>query len=89
MGCFIPNKKRTAKIAQSTAVPSMTQIGSKTLPALIPKNVFFIIVRLSVSGKTLTIFCIALGMTSIGSVVPAAPKVCSGNASAKTAQQLK
>ena len=55
---------------QSTATPSMTQIGSKTLPALTPRNVFFIIVRPCVSGKKLMIFCIAVGMTSMGSVVP-------------------
>lgn len=40
------------------------------LPVLIPKNVFFIIVSPCVSGKTRTIFCIAIGMTSMGSVVP-------------------
>ena len=40
------------------------------LPVLTPKNVFFIIVSPCVSGKTLTVFCIAFGITSIGSVVP-------------------
>lgn len=48
----------------------MTQIGARTLPALIPKNVFFIIVSPCVSGKTPTILCMAFGMTSNGSVVP-------------------
>ena len=48
----------------------MTPIGSKPLPVLMPKNVFFIIVSPCVSGKKLTIFCMAVGMTSIGSVVP-------------------
>lgn len=63
-------KKRTARIAQSAATPSITPIGSRTFPVLIPKNVFFIIVIPCVSGKKLTIFCIAAGMTSRGSVVP-------------------
>ena len=63
-------KKQTARIVQSAVTPNMTPIGSKTLPALIPKNVFFIIVSPCVSGKMLTIFCIAAGITSIGSVVP-------------------
>ena len=49
---------------------SITQIGNRILPVLMPKNVFFIIVSPCVSGKILTIFCIAFGMTSIGSVVP-------------------
>ena len=55
---------------QRAATPSITQIGSQVLPVLTPKNVFFIIVSPCVSGKTLTIFCIAFGITSIGSVVP-------------------
>ena len=57
-------------MVQSAATPIITQIGNRMLPALIPKKVFFIIVSPCVSGKTLTIFCIAFGMTSIGSVVP-------------------
>ena len=69
-GIHSQRKKRTARIVQSAATPSMTPIGSRTLPALMPKNVFFIIVSPCVSGKMLTIFCIAFGMTSIGSVVP-------------------
>ena len=63
-------KKRTARMVQSAATPSITQIGNRMLPVLTPKNVVFIIVSPCVSGKTLTIFCIAFGMTSIGSVVP-------------------
>ena len=63
-------KKRTARTVQSAVTPNMTPIGSKTLPALMPKNVFFIIAIPCVSGKTRTIFCVAVGMTSIGSVVP-------------------
>lgn len=63
-------KKRTARTVQSAVTPNMTLIGSKTLPALMPKNVFFIIAIPCVSGKTRTIFYVAVGMTSIGSVVP-------------------
>ena len=63
-------KKRTARMVQSAATPIITQSGNRMLPVLTPKNVFFIIVSPCVSGKTLTIFCIAFGMTSIGSVVP-------------------
>ena len=63
-------KKQTARIVQSAVTPNMTPIGSKTLPVLMPKNVCFIIVSPCVSGKKLTIFCIAFGRTSIGSVVP-------------------
>ena len=51
-------------------MPAMTPTGSKTFPVLMPKNVCFIIVSPCVSGKKLTIFCMAVGMTSIGSVVP-------------------
>lgn len=63
-------KKQTARIVQSAVTPTITQIGNRILSVLIPKNVFFIIVSPCVSGKTLTIFCIAIGMTSMGSVVP-------------------
>ena len=63
-------KKRTARMVQSAATPIITQSGNRMLPVLTPKNVFFIIVSPCVSGKTLTIFCIAFGITSIGSVVP-------------------
>ena len=49
---------------------SITQIGNRILPVLMPENMFFIIVSPCVSGKMLTIFCIAAGITSIGSVVP-------------------
>ena len=41
---------------------SITQIGNRILPVLMPENVFFIIVSPCVSGKTLTIFCIAFGI---------------------------
>lgn len=67
---YSQRKNRTARIVQSAATPTITQIGNKSFPVLIPKNVFFIIVSPCVSGNTLTIFCIAVGMTSIGSVVP-------------------
>ena len=40
------------------------------LPVLIPKKVFFIIVSPCVRGNTPTSFCIAVGITSRGSVVP-------------------
>ena len=63
-------KKRTARTVQSAVTPNMTPIGSKALPVLMPKNVFFIMEIPCVSGKTLTVFCIAFGITSIGSVVP-------------------
>ena len=49
---------------------NITQIGNRILSVLMPKNVFFIIVSPCVSGKTLTIFYIAFGITSIGNVVP-------------------
>ena len=49
---------------------SITQIGNRILSVLMPKNAFFIIVSPCVSGKMLTIFCIAAGITSLGSVVP-------------------
>ena len=48
----------------------MTQTGSRTLSAPMPRNAFFIMVSPCVRGRTLTILCIAVGMTSIGSVVP-------------------
>ena len=63
-------KKRIARMVQSAVTHTITQSGSRMLPVPIPKNVFFIIVSPCVSGKTLTIFCIAFGITSIGSVVP-------------------
>lgn len=53
-----------------TVRPSMTQTGSRTLSVRMPKNACCIIVSPCVSGKKLTIFCIAGGMTSRGNVVP-------------------
>ncbi len=67
---YSQRKKRIARMVQSAVTPTITQSGSRMLPVPIPKNVFFIIVSPCVSGKTLTIFCIAFGITSIGSVVP-------------------
>lgn len=67
---YSQRKKHTARRVQRTVTPVMTQIGSRKLSALMPKNVFFIIVSPCVNGKTRTIFCITGGMTSIGNVVP-------------------
>ena len=51
---YSQRKKRTARIVQSAATPSMTPIGSKTLPVLIPKNVCFLAV-----GKIVLRVCAA------------------------------
>ena len=67
---YSQRKKRTARIVQIAVTASMTQIGDRTLPVPIPKNVCFISVMPCVSGKKLTILCIMGGMTSTGSVVP-------------------
>ena len=67
---YSQRKNRIARIVHSAVRPAITQIGNMTLPVLLPKNESFIIVSPCVSGKMLTILCIALGMTSIGSVVP-------------------
>lgn len=67
---YSQRKNRIARIVQSAATPVITQIGNRMFPVLIPKKVFFIIVSPCVSGKKLTILCIAVGMTSMGSVVP-------------------
>ncbi len=55
---------------QAAVRPSITPTGSKMHPASSPRKAFFIIPIPCVSGKTLTIFCIAFGITSSGSVVP-------------------
>ena len=67
---YSQRKKHTARRVQRAVTPVMTQTGSRKLSALMPKNVFFIIVSPCVNGKTRTIFCITGGMTSIGNVVP-------------------
>lgn len=67
---FPAEKAHRKESTKDGVTPVMTQIGSRKLSALMPKNVFFIIVSPCVNGKTRTIFCITGGMTSIGNVVP-------------------
>ena len=63
-------KKRTERAVQSAVTPNITQIGNSIPSAPMPRNAFFIIVSPCVSGKKPTTFCIAFGITSMGSVVP-------------------
>ena len=67
---YSQRKNRMASPLQTTVTPTITQTGSRTVPVPIPRNACFIIVMPCVSGKKPTIFCIAFGMTSTGSVVP-------------------
>ena len=67
---YSQRKKRTDSAVQSAVRPSITHTGSSTLPVSAPMKAFFIIVIPCVSGKRLTIFCIAPGITSSGRVVP-------------------
>ena len=53
-----------------TVTDDITTIGSHIFAAGKPRNVNFISQIPWVSGKTLTIFCIAVGITSKGSVAP-------------------
>ena len=58
---YSQRKKRMESTVQSAVRPSITQTGSSMLPVSAPMKVFFIIVMPCVSGKRLTIFCIARG----------------------------
>lgn len=63
-------KKRIAAPAQMTVTPSITRIGNIGPDIESPKNVAFINSIPWVSGKSRTTLCMALGITSMGSVVP-------------------
>ena len=67
---YSQRKNRTASAVHSAVSPSITQTGTRMFPMPMPRKAFFIMVRLWVRGKKLTTFCIAVGITSRGSVVP-------------------
>lgn len=63
-------KNLTAITVQIIATAAMTAMGNHMFPSFRPRKADFISLMPCVRGKTLTIFCIAAGMTSKGRVAP-------------------